>query len=98
MVWNSSSDIGNLLATEEGRDKLGMAFPVTSSVEFGAGAAIPALVLRHYNLSDKVLITDQFEESTLKAMMMSASKFERGVEVKPHSWGDEASCREGERL
>ena len=92
VVWNSGSDISEMLVSEEGRLRLfGGAVEFRRILEFGAGAALPALVCAKRGLGEVVTITDQFEEGAFNAINLSVTKNDSPgvqVEVKAHTWGE----------
>ena len=78
-VWNSSECIAQHLLLPEYRTKLfnnkntshDMKWPPRYCIEFGAGAALPSLVLLKEG-ADKVVITDRFvNDETFDALRMS---------------------------
>ena len=93
VVWNSGSDISEMLVNQKGRARLfgeAMEFPLSRVLEFGAGAALPSLVCAKRGLGKVVTITDQFEEGVFKAIELSVAKNTSPgtqVEVKAYSWG-----------
>lgn len=106
-VWNSSECIAQHLLLPEYRTKLlnnrnthDMNWPPRSCIEFGAGAALPSLVLLKEG-AKKVVITDRFvNDETFDALRMSVDmnakewnlskeEVEDSVVVMPHTWGEE---------
>lgn len=101
VVWNSSEYIAEELLNKR-QDLFGEAnvpWPPKKALEFGAGAALPSMVLLKEG-AEQVIITDKkSNEMTFEALRFSAAKnaekwginkeeLERRVLVKPHTWGE----------
>lgn len=106
-VWNSSECIAQHLLSNINRSKLfgatvqkKMPWPPRSALEFGAGAALPSMILLKEG-AKKVLCTDRkINEHTFDALHMSVQRnseqwgirneeIESRVHVMPHTWGEE---------
>ena len=102
-VWNSSECIAQHLLLPEYRtilfnntDTHDMNWPPQYCIEFGAGAALPSLVLLKEG-AKKVVITDRFvNDETFDALRMSVktnakewNMSEDRVTIMPHTWGED---------
>lgn len=111
-VWNSSDCIAQHLLLPEYRAKLfpptttsqkkptSFAWPPTSALEFGAGAALPSMILFKEG-TKRLLSTDQkINEETFVALHLSFQKngqqwgiseqeIQDRIRVLPHSWGED---------
>lgn len=103
-IWNSSECIAQHLLLPEYRDRLfknacEMKWPPSRCIEFGAGAALPSLVLLREG-TNQVIITDRFvNQETFDAIQMSVDKnikiwggaqdVNDRVEIMSHTWGEE---------
>ena len=106
-VWNSSECIAQHLLLPEYRTTLfnnlnthDINWPPRSCIEFGAGAALPSLVLLKEG-AKKVVITDRFvNDETFDALRMSVDmnakvwnlsqdELKDRVVIMPHTWGED---------
>lgn len=111
-LWNACICIAEHLSSASNRSKLfgldlcgKMPWPPNRSLEFGAGAALPSMVLLKEG-TERVIITDRrVNDQTFEALELSVKKNcqrwginkERAV-IKPHTWGDDVNkLIEGDR-
>eukprot|EP00980_Cylindrotheca_fusiformis_P003983 scaffold874_cov126-Cylindrotheca_fusiformis.AAC.16 len=98
-VWNSSHCIAQHLLSD--RSSLSIrSWPPTSALEFGAGAALPSLVLWKESTTELFITDRKINESTFDALHMSIDKnsalwgisheeIESRVHILPHTWGED---------
>jgi predicted nicotinamide N-methyase len=106
-VWNSSKCIAQHLLSPQMRSELfgttvqeRLSWPPRSALEFGAGAALPSMILLKERTGTLVCTDRKINEQTFDALIMSVQKnskqwglsqeeVESRVHVMPHTWGEE---------